>query len=58
MIIICLNIVISVLCDKYDMVMQRIDAMNLLTRAQIMHEAESTILFKNEKGYDNYIYFL
>lgn len=57
LIIICLNILISVVTDKYDIVMQRIHAINLKTRAQMMHEHESLLFWRRDAGHKEYIFF-
>lgn len=55
LIIVCLNILISVVTDNYDLVMQRMEATDCRFRAELMDEIESLMHWKRKSGYEKYI---
>lgn len=55
LIIICLNILISVVTDNYDIVIQRIVSIDCQYRAKLMSEMESLMFWRRDKGYERYV---
>lgn len=57
LIIVCLNILISVVTDNYDMVMQKMEATDCHFRANLMDEIESLLVWRRSYGYEQYIVY-
>ena len=47
---------ISVVTDNYDMVMQKIVAIDCQYRAQLMYEVESVMSWNRNKGIEKYLF--